>query len=313
MRVHVGRHTRTGPAIDLRATDGCAGRDLDPETVATAVADGSAGKGLLVIDCAEPGPLHEYAAVVREGMALRTRTALAAAARTRGIDPGVGPDADADVDAGPSTDPGRVDLREIKRRMADAEADIDRLREEVARLRGRVEVLREREDATGSGSGSEPETGGAGRPGTGRRDDAGETPTRTRTRARAARAELRDAIGRLAAAETERAAAEDRLERARERRRAALDVRERRLAAADRAGNRGRERRRALVDAVRGEFATAVRALDGPDEPFAADGVVAALACWRVAESNAPVVVAVDRLGDAREAHDRLGVPVVRV
>ncbi|MFB6304509.1 MAG: hypothetical protein ABEH47_05035 [Haloferacaceae archaeon] len=273
MRVETGDRTFEGRAVDLSGT-------VDPSAVVKAVR-GETEDGL-VVECPPPGPVHRRVGHVHAGMAVDLRGALAAAARSLG-------------ERAPQRDDLRTarseladlsvpdaDLDEVRRRVAEAGASEERLRERVAALRGRVRAL--------EGTAEESE----------------------------ARAALRDAVRELTEAETERIAAEqlrDRLEReARDLR----DRRERRLELEDRVANLEREARAHLAGAVYDRFRAAVEALPGDatvgDDPGAYDGdpVTAALGVVRVADVDAPIVLAVDRFEDAESAARRLDAPVIR-
>jgi len=257
--------------------------DVAPETLAGAVA-GETVDGVC-LDCPAPGPVHERVGVVREGASPPLRGALAAAARSLG-----------------ERAPQRERLERVRSRLADEESpDLDlaaaRRRvaaagEEEARLRERVATLRGRVDALA---------------------DAGEAEAR-----RDAEAALAEATRRLTEAETERIAAEQRLDDLERRAREARDRREERLALADRAANLERAAREHLAGAVYDRFRAAVATLPGDGDAGAAPGdyegdpTLAALAVVRVAALDAPVVVATDRLGGAARTADRLDAPAVR-
>ncbi|MFB6193968.1 MAG: hypothetical protein ABEI75_02785 [Halobaculum sp.] len=203
------------------------------------------------------------------------------------------------------TDAGETVLAAARRRVAEADADVDRLRERVATLRGRVVARRE--------AGVETES---------------------------VESELTSAMRELTEAETERIAARESLERARRRVRERRDERERRLRRRDELRNRRREARAWLADRVTGEFRHALRAVravcgggdpdvtrdasDGvasdaaDDRPWAtdpealvADPVTGRLAAATVAADDAPVVLAVDR--DPQAVAACLDRPVIRV
>jgi hypothetical protein len=140
---------------------------------------------------------------------------------------------------------------------------------------------------------------------------------------------LRAAIATASERETEVLAAEQALARERERARTARDARERRLMLEDRVGRLERDVRARLADAGWSVFADAVESVPGGDdavesvpgcddavvggEPgtFVGDDVTAALAVVRVADVDAPVVLAAGRFGDADVAHRVLDAPVV--
>lgn len=226
-----------------------------------------------------PSEVHDRAGFVRPGMGLATRTALAAAGRSRGL-----------------TTPHDAELATVRRELGtvreelaafDAAAarpgtgptapdvDRDRLRERVAELRGHVQAL-EAVDRNASD----------------------------------ARERLRDAARRLSELETERVAAVETPNRARELR----DRRERRLRLEDREANLEREARAHLVDELRETFAASVTSLTpAVDDPFEADPVTASLAVLVVATIRAPVVLTVDRFESPAAAADWLDAPVVRL
>lgn len=276
MVVHGGT-TWTGPAVDLRAVD------LPAATVAAAVR-GDSVEADLSVTCAPPGPVHDHVVVLRPRPSLSLRAALAAAARSRGHR---APQDEAlrRVRAELADLPApEVDLAAARRRVADCGDEVAALRERAAALRGRVAALRE-VDADGAVAEAE--------------------------------AALAETVRRLSEATTERVAAEQALGRARRRAREARDVRVRRLGLEDRAGNLAREARAHLAGAVHDAFARAVAAVPGEgrvgDRPgvFDGDPLVAALAVVRVADVDAPVVVACDRFPSAVAARACLDAPVV--
>jgi len=228
----------------------------------------------------------------------------------------------ADVDAaGDASDA----LTAARRRAAAADADVDRLRERAATLRGRLTQAREGTDAdTGDGS-----------------DVDADAESAAEATVDALQAEFAAATRALSEAETERVAAEQALARVAERSRSVRDARERRLRLRDALANRRREARRDLARELYPAFADAVEAFrpdtehvasegsaapdgsltgdslavrfgDGP-ESFGGDAVVAHAAAVRVARRNDPVVVAVDRFSSPEEARERLRAPVVFV
>jgi hypothetical protein len=274
MRLVVGDTERRGRAIDASAFD------LTPETVLEAIRDGESSVERVTLDAPAPGLAHEFVGIVEPGVALSVRPALAAAARSRGLS---APQDDRiaaireELD-GLDTDP--VVTREVRRAVAQAGEAVDRLRERVAELRGRVRA----------------------------REDAGLDATE-------ARADLADAIRRLSEAETEHVAATERLDRATTAAREARDARERRLRLEDRLANREREARAHLVDCVDDEYRTAVRNVPQGgrdcDDPFDADPVTVALAVARVAALDAPLVLTCDRFASPAAAADWLDVPVL--
>ncbi|MFB6152093.1 MAG: hypothetical protein ABEJ40_09840 [Haloarculaceae archaeon] len=292
VRVVVDGETRTGRAVDLSAAAESLGRDRLVAAVVAAVRSGSrecdpVDRIDVEIDCPRPGPAYPHVGVIRRDATVQVRTALAAAGRSRGLSTPV----DGDLSAARERlsdlpDPDDVDAAAARKRLAGTDDAVERLRERVAALRGRIQAGRE-----------------AGRDVADLRD------------------ELAEATRKLSEHETERAAAREDLERAERRAREARDARERRRRLEDRIANLERTARAHLVDDLRAEYAAAVAAAPGTgppggariDDPFDADAVTAALAVGRVAELRAPVVLAPDRFDGPRAAADWFGAPVVRV
>ncbi|MFC6837238.1 DUF7856 family protein [Halomarina ordinaria] len=276
VRVHLRGGTREGRALDLRDVA------LSVETVARAVrAPGS------FVECPPPGPLHDHVGVVRPGTTLRVRTALAAAARSRGLDAPQDAERDRLARRAAAVEreavaPDRTDATEVRRRLATASERVERLRERVATRRGEVRALREAGDEAA---------------------------------ARAAADDLTDVARRLSERETEREAAREEWRALRERRRERYDACEERRRLADRVANLDRAARRHLVERVEGEYRAAVEALPGadPEDPFAVDGPTAALAVLRVGEARAPVVLACDRFASVEAAVAWLDAPALRL
>jgi hypothetical protein len=301
--------TREGRALDL------SGLGVDPRTVVAAVrtddsetevpSDGSEtevpsdgtgfdppadGDQQVRVDCPTPRVAHEYVGFVTASASLRTRTALAAAARSRGLttphDESIRTVRD---ELATLAVPETPDLSAARERLAGAAAAVERLRERVATLRGRLQARRD---------------GGR---------DASDVEQ-----------ELGDATRELSELETERAAAREALDHARRRARESRDARERRRRLEDRLANLEREARAHLVESVRAEFAAAVEAVPTPAEsgdagtrpgadPFEADDVTATLAVGRVAALRAPVVLACERFETPATAAAWLDAPVIRV
>lgn len=273
--------TRTvqGRALDLRA--GPIG-PVDPETVRAAVEGSRLTDGPLVaVHVSQPSrwwptladpaddtdPVDRVVAAARSrGYAPPTLRALAAAERELA-----------------AHRVEQVDVRETRRQLAETGADVERFREEVATVRGRLQARRAVDADTG-----------------------------------AIEAELSESMRRLTEAETDRIAAEQAHAAAERRARRARTTRRRRLRLQDRVANRRRDARRALIANVANEFAAAVEAVPGDatltTSPLDVDGdpVTAGLAAVRVADLVAPVVDATDRFDSAAAAVDSLGVPVVR-
>lgn len=268
MKLRVAGTTYTGAVVDLRA------RPVDGTALAASV---RGQRCLPAVSCPEPPSVYEYAGHVRPSMGLRTRTALAAAARSRGHET-----------------PQDEAIAECRAQLADLEctppdlpdpvapvpaATVDDLQETVAAHRGRLAACRE--------LGADEE---------------------------AARAALRDAATELSERETRRAAARETRELRRERARAYRDALEEQRRLSDELANLRRSARATLVDRCADTFARAVETVPGPvpDDPFEADPVTAALAVLRVARTPAPVVLETDRFETPTAASDCLGAPVVR-
>jgi hypothetical protein len=242
------------------------------------------------VECAGPGPPHEYVEWIRPGMDLRTRTALAAVARSRGLSAPQDekrervlerlsqlPAATVETDAEMETE------TTLRRRLAMMSEEIDRRRERVARLHGQVQALRENRETAVEAI------------------DA-----------------LEDAVRELSECETEHAAAEQALKRARERQRRLHDVRDERLRLEDRAANLAREARRYLVRELKAEFETTVEMVPGTTTArtgmgFDTDPVTAALAIARLGVIEAPIVLECNRFSSAGAAADWLDVPIIHL
>ncbi|KAA9399368.1 hypothetical protein Har1130_14405 [Haloarcula sp. CBA1130] len=268
MKLRVAGTTYTGAVVDLRA------RDLDGRTIAASI---RGQRCFPVVSCPEPPSVYAYAGHVHPSMGLRTRTALAAAARSRGYET---PQDDAiaeyrarlaELECSPPELPTPVDPV--------PESTIDGLQEAVATHRGRLTAR----EAIGADNG-------------------------------AAQDDLREAATELSERETRRAAARETRELRREQARAYRDSLEEQRQLADELANLRRSARATLVDRCADTFARAIEAVPGPvpDDPFEADPVTAALAVLRFARTPAPVVLETDRLGTPTAASDCLDAPVVR-
>jgi len=267
-----------GRAIDARDLP------VDANTVLEAIGDSKAGTDEAVaVDAPDPGPLHDRVGYLGPGVSIRTRTALALAARSRGLSAPQDDQIERIEEKLDEIEPPTVETTDVRRQAADRGAETDRLRERVAELRGQIRARREQ---------------GA---------DASDLES-----------ELADAVRRLSEAETERVAASQRLDGTAESAREARNVRDRRMRLQDRKANREREARAHLVAEVQSEYADAVVAVPESDvspaaDPFAVDDLTAALAVARVADLSAPVVLACDRFETPAAAADWLGAAVVRV
>ncbi|MFC6863358.1 hypothetical protein ACFQGE_07785 [Halomicroarcula sp. GCM10025817] len=269
MRLRVGGACHEGRVVDLRASD------VDGAAVARSV------RGEALTPAVSPtatAAVYRYAGHVRPGMGLRTRTALAAAARSRGV---TAPQDDAIADLRArlaDLDPDRPDLPARTGRVP--EGAVRELEEAVATHRGRVRA----HERLPAGDASEP------------------------------REDLRAAARRLSERETERTAARQTRERRRDAARGYRQQLERRRRLADELANRRREARAHLVDSLEGRFRASLATLPGPtpEDPFDAPPVDAALATLRVARTEAPVVLEVDRFASPAAAARQLSAPVVR-
>ena len=219
--------------------------------------------------------LYDHVAVIAPGMSLDRRAALSATARSLGMTTSVDEElrtARERLSETGTTVPSPVAAR---RRLAETEADLERQRERVATLRGRLEAAGD--------------------------DDA--------------RSEYRASVRELTELETEQFAARERLEAARTEARKARDDRERRLELQDRVDNLERAARAELIEAVRPAVDDVVPVVPGGSaETFDAAGpVTAALAVVRVGVLRVPSALACRRFDDAASAETWLGSPVVRL
>lgn len=268
--------TRSGRAIDL-------GAGVDPEAMGESVA----GDGPFEVRCPDPGPVHDHVGVVTASCSISVRSALAAAARSRGLTAPMDDDL-AEIDrqlSGIETtgDPSAT-IADAQRRIAEARERERTLRERVGTLHGRLRALRERDEPVGD-----------------------------------TEAALAAATGSLAEVETDRIAAQEKLRKHRQRAREYRDRQDRRLKLQDKRDNLARAARRHLADAVYDDFAAALQAVPGDgragNEPGQYEGspTTAALAVARVADVRAPIILACGRFPDAGAAADCLGTPVVRI
>jgi hypothetical protein len=252
MRVRVDGSLFRGRALDLREVD------LDATSLVAAIRNPDSS----LVSAPSPGPVHEFVGRLEPGTAIPLRSALAAAARSRG--------ARSRHDAAIATVQAAIDEIDVepvavapaRRRAAEAGSDVAARREEVARLRGRLQAQQS------SGAASE-----------------------------SAERDLREAIAALSEAETEALAADQALERAERAARAARDARDRRLSLVDERDNLHRRARAELAAAVYDRFRRAIAALpvaaDAGSEPadFEGSPLAAGLAVARLARLRAPVVL----------------------
>lgn len=259
---------------------------ITPSNVVAAVRSDTESSAL-DIDCPEPGPAHAYVGYIESEISIRFRPAMAAAARSLGMHAPQDEEI-TEIEASlRSLDIGGSSLRAERRRVAEVSGSETEHRERVAALRGRVQAIR------GSGENSDE-----------------------------AEAKLRRATRKLAEMETERIAAEQALEGAREHQRLERDTRERRLRLRDRKSNLERTAREYLARQVHEEFVSAVEAIPGGEREryrttkrgmFEGNPTTAALAIARITRIRAPVVLACERFESARAAAECLNAPVLQV
>jgi hypothetical protein len=219
--------------------------------------------------------LYRHVRVIAPGMTLDRRAALAAAARSLDITTSVD-EPICEIEAELRSLSEPVPPRaDLRRRVAETAADLEAKRERVATLRGR---LRETDDGS-------------------------------------VEADYRAAIRALSEAETEHAAAEEALEAARDRARAARDARDRRLRLEDRLENLEREAREELIAAISPAVGAALSRLPNRDPASfdAADPVSAALSLVRVGRIETPITLACRRFSDRDSAERWLEAPVYRL
>jgi len=272
VKLHVCGTTYEGRVVDLRC------RGVRAEAVAAAVRGECSQPA---VDAPPSGSVYDYCGHVHPEMGLRTKTALAAAARSRGHET--------------AHDDAIAELREQL-------ADLDRAEPTLPRAREPVDdatVAELRESAA---------------------EARGRLAAREALGAETAAIEerMRETARTLAERETERAAAAESRRQRRDRAREYRDRQARRRRLADRLANRRRDARRELLDRIEAAFAAALGAVpepptdSQPDDPFDAAPVPAALAILRLASTDAPVVLETDRFPSPAAAADWLGAPVVR-
>ncbi len=219
--------------------------------------------------------LYDYVRVVAPAMSLRRRDAAVAAARSLGLETSV--DAEMrELRNELASAPDPVPSRaERRRRVAETATVLEAKRERVATLRGRLQAADEQ----------------------------------------SVEAAYRTAIRALSEAETEHAAARERLADARQRARAARDGRDRRLRLEDRLSNAKRTARRELLGAIRPRLdATIPSVPESSANSFGDAGPIsAALALVRVGRVERPVVLACGRFSDRDSAERWLNAPVYRI
>lgn len=283
MICRIGAVVRAGPAVTVeqavdvdRLVEAISGRRQADERDATAAVETRS----LVVDCDAPTPVHGHIAHIHPSMGLRTRTALATAGRTRGLETPHDDEIERIEEELESISVKETDLEARRREQADERREARKLQEAVATTRGRLAACRERGLET---------------------DEL--------------QAQLEQQIQELAEVETTATAATQSHEQMRERARTYRDRRERRLRLEDQLANRRRDARRWLVDKLEDEFVGALQALSGGpvDEPFDCRPGVSALAVARVAEYRAPLVLEHDHFESAAAAREFLDGPVICV
>ncbi|WP_336326736.1 DUF7856 family protein [Halovenus sp. HT40] len=243
-------------------------------------ADGGSDTQSIVVDCEAPTAVHDYVGYIHPEMGLRTRTALAAAGRTRSLETPHDEEIRRIENELAVMSVEEANLEQRRREQTDEREQRERLQEAVATTRGRLAACRER-------------------------------GLETAELERRLEAQIRE----LAEAETAATATTQCHEQARERARQGRNQRERRFRLEDRLANRRRDARRWLVEELESEFRAAVREFaDGqPERPLDCRPVLAGLAVARVAEYSAPLVLEADLFESAAVAHEYLGGPVICV
>jgi hypothetical protein len=277
---HVG-----GRALDLRGRDLPASALVDAVHVASTPGPTPRSEPEIHVDCDPAGLVHGHVRQIPPE-SFDLHDALVAAARSHGTVVTATRRLERARAALAAADQRTVDVDRTaaKRRVAEAGETEERLGERVAALRGRLDARREMGADTTD-----------------------------------VEAELAEAVAALTEAETERIAAEQRLERIERTARSERDARQRRLRLADRVDNLRRRVRRDLVTSVYDEFGSAVDALSGEAAPgtcpseYAGDRTTAALAVARVARLRAPIVVSVEPFDAPAETAAWLDAPVIQL
>lgn len=297
IRCRIGETTYCGPAITIEesaeeSVGKSVGKSVNPQRLAGAIRRDRGGEkstpeihdsdAVSIRVETPPAPaVYDHIGCIRPDMGLRIRTALARAARTRGLEtPYDSKLTEVREKLADLPEPESME-REATETVATTDADVERLRERVATARGRLIARRE--------------------------NDLDPTPAAT---------DLADAITELSEAETTAAAARQRLERARETRREQRTIQEQRFRLEDRRGNLERKARQSLLEQVREAYTSTLHEVpgyDGPGEPFDVSPVIAALAIGRITDTQAPLVLSIDRFDDAAHARTWLETPVILI
>ena len=274
-----------GRALDLRERDLTASALVDAVRVASTPGPALPSEPEIHVDCDPAGPVHGHVRQIPPE-SFDLYDALVAAARSHGTVVAATRGLERARAALAAVEQGTVDVDRTaaKRRVAEARQAEERLGEQVATLRGRLNARREM--------------------------DADTT---------AVEAELAEAVAALTEAETERIAAEQRLARVERAVRSERDARQRRLRLTDRVDNLRRRVRRDLVTSVYNEFESAVDTLPGEAAPgtrpseYAGSRATAALAVARVARLRAPVVLSVEPFDSPVETATWLDAPIIQL
>lgn len=271
MRLQLGSVERTGPAIDARNID------IGPAELLAEIRDPDSA----IVACPQPGPVFEHVGHISPTTTISRRTAMAAAARSRGRSTSLDDEIRTTRAALAEIHVPAVDVPAALATVAEAGETVESLRDRVARLGGIVTAS----DDTGV-------------------EADGDAMTQAQSSLRTAAAELADAETTLHAARQE-------LARERERQRAANDARERRLELEDRLGNLRRAAREELAERDAERTRIALDAV--PDWPHATADARLALAIARNAAVRAPVVVESGPFRTPGQARACLAAPVVLV
>lgn len=269
MRIEWNGSVWRGRAIDLSSSS-----RIDSKLICNAIGLDGKENGLCVV-CSDPSDLHAHVGRITPGMTLQRHTALTVAARSRGWDAPQDEEYSRVRDRIDELSISGIDTAATRKRLAETTDEIERQRERVARLQGQVTALRER---TGQQKGD---------------------PHRA----------LERAMQELSELETQRAAAQQTLERARKRQRQLHDRHDERLALEDRAANLARAARRHLCDRIQDEFERTVESAPGTD----VDPMTTALAIAHLGEISAPIVLERNRFDTLQTAADWLNAPVIGV
>ncbi len=271
----IGDVVRCGRSISVES--------VDPHTLLSAVRGEPDSGAKIAVRCNSPTPVHEFVGYIHPEMSIRTRTALAAAARSRGLETAYDEPLQAVKEelAALSVPPEQDDRKTLREQAADATNETAELRESVAAARGRLVARRE----------------------------AGLDPT-------PAADALAEAVARLSEVETDAVAATQRLETERATLRERRTMRERRFRLEDRLGNLERAARAALVEQVEPAYLDALSTLphnSRVENPYDGAPMSQALAVARVADLVAPVVLACEKFLTPDDVAHWLGCPVVRI